>query len=114
MTTYFGAIADDFTGATDLAALLARSNVPVSLRVGVPKTPPVETAPLEIIALKCRTAPVGQAVNEARAALDWLRRAGAKKFFWKYCSTFDSTPRGNIGPVAEALMEALEAEQTIY
>ncbi len=114
MTTYFGAIADDFTGATDLAGLLARSNVPVSLRVGVPKTPPVKTAPLEIIALKCRTAPVRQAVDEARAALDWLRRAGAKKFFWKYCSTFDSTPRGNIGPVAEALMEALEADQTIY
>jgi uncharacterized protein YgbK (DUF1537 family) len=114
MTTYFGAIADDFTGATDLAGLLARSNVPVSLRVGVPNTPPAETAPLEIIALKCRTAPVSQAVSEARAALNWLRQAGAKKFFWKYCSTFDSTPRGNIGPVAEALMEALEAEQTIY
>jgi 3-dehydrotetronate 4-kinase len=114
MTTYFGAIADDFTGATDLAGLLARSNVPVSLRVGVPNSPPAETAPLEIIALKCRTASVEQAVNEARAALNWLRRAGAKKFFWKYCSTFDSTPRGNIGPVAEALMEALEAEQTIY
>ena len=114
MTTYFGAIADDFTGATDLAGLLARSGVPVSLRMGVPKTPPTDTASLEIIALKCRTAPVEEAVDEARAALDWLRRAGAKKFFWKYCSTFDSTPRGNIGPVAEALMEALGADQTIY
>jgi hypothetical protein len=69
MTTYFGAIADDFTGATDLAGLLARSNVPVSLRVGVPKTPPVKTAPLEIIALKCRTAPVRQAVDEASRGL---------------------------------------------
>jgi uncharacterized protein YgbK (DUF1537 family) len=114
MTTYFGSIADDFTGATDLACLLARSGVPVSLRIGVPNTPPVETAPLEIIALKCRTVPVDRAVKEARAALEWLRQAGAKKFFWKYCSTFDSTPRGNIGPVAEALMGALGADQTIY
>jgi len=114
MSTLFGAIADDFTGATDLAGLLARSGVPVSLRIGVPREAPAETAPLEIIALKCRTAPVEQAVAEARASLDWLQRAGATRFFWKYCSTFDSTPRGNIGPVAEALMEALGAAQTIY
>ncbi|OWV81771.1 hypothetical protein ATY77_00520 [Rhizobium sp. R634] len=114
MTTYFGAIADDFTGATDLAGLLARSGVRVSLRIGVPQEPPADTAPLEIIALKCRTAPVDEAVAETRAALDWLRRAGAERFFWKYCSTFDSTPQGNIGPVAEALMTALGTKQTIY
>ena len=114
MTTYFGAIADDFTGATDLAGLLARSGVRVSLRIGVPQEPPADTAPLEIIALKCRTAPVDEAVAETRAALDWLRRAGAQRFFWKYCSTFDSTPQGNIGPVAEALMKALGTKQTIY
>ncbi|PDT16682.1 hypothetical protein CO670_12045 [Rhizobium sp. J15] len=114
MTTYFGAIADDFTGATDLAGLLARSGVRVSLRIGVPREPPADTAPLEIIALKCRTAPVEEAVAETQAALDWLRRAGAQRFFWKYCSTFDSTPQGNIGPVAEALMTALGTKQTIY
>lgn len=114
MTTFFGAVADDLTGATDLAALLARSGVPVSLRMGVPATPPADTAPLEIIALKCRTAPVAEAVTQALAALDWLKRAGAQRFFWKYCSTFDSTPQGNIGPVAEALMAALGAGQTIY
>src|SRR5919112_421719 len=114
MTTYFGAIADDFTGATDLAGILARSGVQVSLRIGVPQDAPNDTAPLEIIALKCRTVPVSEAVDETQAALDWLRRAGARRFYWKYCSTFDSTPRGNIGPVAEALMEALEADQTIY
>jgi len=114
MTTYFGAIADDFTGATDLASLLARSGVPVSLRVGIPEGPPKRTAPLEIIALKCRTAPVGEAVAAALAAFEWLRQAGAQRFFWKYCSTFDSTPQGNIGPVAEALMKALKADQTIY
>jgi uncharacterized protein YgbK (DUF1537 family) len=114
MTTVLGCIADDFTGATDLAGLLARSGAPVSLRIGVPDTPPSDTAAFEVIALKCRTAPVEQAVAESRAALDWLRAAGAERFFWKYCSTFDSTPQGNIGPVAEALMDALGADQTIY
>lgn len=114
MPTYFGAIADDFTGATDLAGLLARSGVPVSLRIGVPSAPPESTAPLEIIALKCRTAPVAEAVAETRAALAWLRQAGAQRLFWKYCSTFDSTDQGNIGPVAEALMADLGTQQTIY
>ena len=114
MATFFGAIADDFTGATDLAALLARSGVAVSLRIGLPSEAPSDTAPLEIIALKCRTAPVAEAVAETRAALAWLRRAGATRFFWKYCSTFDSTAKGNIGPVAEALMADLGTDQTIY
>jgi 3-dehydrotetronate 4-kinase len=114
MTTFFGAIADDFTGATDLAGLLARSGVQVSLRIGIPQEPPSNTAPFEIIALKCRTAPVEEAVAESLAALSWLQAAGAQRFFWKYCSTFDSTPQGNIGPVAEALMAALGTTQTIY
>lgn len=114
MATFFGAIADDFTGATDLAGLLARSGVPVSLRIGVPAEAPSDTAPMEIIALKSRTAPAAEAVAETRAALAWLRRAGAQRFFWKYCSTFDSTPQGNIGPVAEALMADLGTAQTIY
>lgn len=114
MTAFFGAIADDFTGATDLAGLLARSGVPVSLRIGVPSQAPSHTAPLEIIALKSRTAPVADAIRETRAALAWLRQAGAQRFFWKYCSTFDSTPTGNIGPVAEALMGDLGTDQTIY
>ncbi|MEX0503128.1 3-oxo-tetronate kinase [Alphaproteobacteria bacterium LSUCC0719] len=114
MTTILGCIADDFTGATDLAGLLARSGVHVSLRLGVPDTPPDGAAPLEVIALKCRTAPVTEAVAECRAALAWLRGAGAERFFWKYCSTFDSTAAGNIGPVAEALMDDLGTNQTIY
>ena len=114
MTTFFGAIADDFTGATDLAALLSRSGLRVSLRLGVPDGAPEKTAPLEIIALKCRTSPVGDAVAETQSALKWLQAAGAKRFFWKYCSTFDSTPRGNIGPVAEGLMTSLGVDQTIY
>lgn len=114
MTTVMGCIADDFTGATDLAGLLARSGAPVSLRIGIPDVPPADTAAFEVIALKCRTAPAAQAVSECRAALAWLQRAGAQRFFWKYCSTFDSTPKGNIGPVAEALMADLGTSQTIY
>ena len=114
MTTVLGCIADDFTGACDLAGLLARSGLPVSLRMGIPSDPPADTAPFEVIALKCRTEPVAEAVANCRAALAWLRSAGAERFFWKYCSTFDSTAEGNIGPVAEALMADLGTDQTIY
>lgn len=114
MTTWFGAIADDFTGATDLAGLLARSGIPVSLRLGIPKAPPSASAPIEIIALKCRTIPVAEAKRDALAALKWLQSAGAERFYWKYCSTFDSTPEGNIGPIAEAMMDSLGVDQTIY
>ncbi len=116
MAVVLGCIADDFTGATDLAGLLARSGVKVSLRMGVPDEAPetADTAAFEVIALKCRTIPVADAVAETRAALDWLKRAGAQRFFWKYCSTFDSTAEGNIGPVAEALMADLGASQTMY
>ena len=112
--TILGCIADDFTGASDLAGLLARSGVQVSLRLGVPETPPQNTAPFEVIALKCRTSPVEDATLECLAALEWLQQAGAKRFYWKYCSTFDSTAEGNIGPVAEALMASLNTAQTIY
>lgn len=114
MSTVLGCIADDFTGATDLAGLLARSGVKVSLRIGVPEGPPDGAAAFEVIALKIRTEPVAEAVAQARAALAWLKAAGAERFFWKYCSTFDSTPEGNIGPVAEALMADLGTDQTIY
>lgn len=116
MGTILGCIADDFTGATDLAALLARSGLPVTLRIGVPATDQdqTEAATFEVIALKTRTSPVADAVGQARQALAWLRHAGAARFFWKYCSTFDSTAEGNIGPVAEMLMSELCVAQTIY
>ncbi len=114
MTTFMGCIADDFTGASDLAGLLARAGVRVSLRIGAPEGPPKDTAAFEVIALKIRTEPVVEAVAQARAALAWLQQAGAQRFYWKYCSTFDSTPQGNIGPVAEALMHDLDATQTVY
>ena len=108
----FGAIADDFTGATDLAGLLARSGQRVSLRIGVPDGG--AAAPFEVIALKIRTVPPAEAVRQALAAVDWLQAQGVSRFFWKYCSTFDSTPEGNIGPVAEALMDRLGVRQVIY
>lgn len=114
MTTFLGCIADDFTGATDLAGLLARSGLPVSLRIGVPSDPPQDGQSIEVIALKCRSTPVHQAINEVMRAYQWLNAAGAQRYFWKYCSTFDSTEHGNIGPVAEALMSAIGTDQTIY
>lgn len=110
---FFGAIADDFTGATDLAAMLARAGVPVTLRIGVPEDG-VALSPFEVIALKIRTIPREDAVAEARAALRWLRARGVSRVFWKYCSTFDSTARGNIGPVADALMSDLSVDRTVH
>ncbi len=114
MSIVLGVIADDFTGATDIAGILARSGVEVSLRTGLPEDGAPTSAPIEVIALKCRTSPVEEAVEQTQAALKWLRKNGARQIFWKYCSTFDSTEKGNIGPVSEALMRELDADQTIY
>ena len=115
MGIVLGCIADDFTGASDLAAILARSGHKVGLRIGLPDGDDVApVAPFEVIALKCRTEPVDQAVSQTTRAADWLMKRGAKRLYWKYCSTFDSTPEGNIGPVAEALMRQTGAFQTIY
>ena len=103
-----GAIADDFTGATDLCSMLVRGGMRTVQLIGVPR--PDETAPdadAVVVALKSRTAPVQQAVNESLAALAWLRATGCRQFFFKYCSTFDSTEAGNIGPVADALIREL-------
>lgn len=114
MASKLGCIADDFTGATDIAGLLARSGRRVTLHLGVPDATVDDPAEIDVIALKCRTEPVAAAVAECRAAYQWLKSAGAKRFYWKYCSTFDSTPEGNIGPVAEMLMQETGAGQTIY
>ena len=102
MPLLLGCIADDFTGATDLAGMLVKGGMRTVQVIGVPDGPPPEADAI-VVALKIRTAPVADAVGQAAAAFDWLSRAGAEKFFWKYCSTFDSTDRGNIGPVADAL-----------
>ncbi len=103
-----GCIADDFTGATDLASMLVKNGMRAVQVIGVPEAgAPVPEADAIIVALKSRTAPVRQAVGESLAALAWLKSAGCSQFFFKYCSTFDSTEAGNIGPVADALVEAL-------
>jgi uncharacterized protein YgbK (DUF1537 family) len=104
-----GAIADDFTGATDLCSMLVRGGMRTVQLIGVPPDglPPPD-ADAVVVALKSRTAPVRQAIGESLAALNWLRAAGTKQYFFKYCSTFDSTDQGNIGPVADALVSALD------
>jgi 3-dehydrotetronate 4-kinase len=103
-----GVIADDFTGATDLCSMLVRGGMRTVQLIGVPSPDlPVPDADAVVVARKSRTAPARQAINESLAALAWLRAAGARQYFFKYCSTFDSTDQGNIGPVADALVAAL-------
>ncbi len=103
-----GCIADDFTGATDLASMLVRNGMRTVQLIGVPtSSAPIPDADAIIVALKSRTVPARDAVSQSLAALAWLQGAGCRQFFFKYCSTFDSTEAGNIGPVADALIEAL-------
>jgi len=108
-----GCIADDSTGATDVANNLVRGGMRVVQTIGVPEAPLEEEVDAVVVALKSRTCPAKEAVAQSLAALEWLRRAGARQIYFKYCSTFDSTPRGNIGPVTEALMDALRTDFTI-
>jgi 3-dehydrotetronate 4-kinase len=108
-----GCIADDFTGGTDLAGMLVKHGMRTVQMIGIPQGPVPADVDAVVIALKSRTNPVAEAVRESLAALEWLRQTGCRQFYFKYCSTFDSTPQGNIGPVAEALMEALGTDFTI-
>ncbi|MGW9130434.1 3-oxo-tetronate kinase [Streptomyces sp. NPDC055681] len=110
-----GCIADDFTGATDLANNLVRAGMRVVQLIDVPSTGADVTVDADavVIALKSRTVPATDAVEASLRALAWLRSAGAEQIYFKYCSTFDSTPAGNIGPVTEALMDALGTDFTI-
>ncbi len=112
MSVLLGCIADDFTGATDLAGTLVREGMRTVQMIDVP-TGPAPDVDAVVIALKSRTTPVQDAITESLAALEWLQDAGCRQFFFKYCSTFDSTDDGNIGPVAEALLDALEDDFTI-
>tara|TARA_R110002110_G_scaffold83635_28_gene217176 strand:- start:5146 stop:6411 length:1266 start_codon:yes stop_codon:yes gene_type:complete len=109
-----GCIADDFTGATDLALTLSRSGMRVVQTIGVPASvnemPDCEAV---VVALKSRTIPAAEAVAQSLASLEVLLAAGAEQIIFKYCSTFDSTDDGNIGPVTEALMQRLECDFTI-
>src|SRR5713101_7655587 len=115
MSVLFGAIADDFTGATDLCNTLVRRGMRTVQLIDVP-APGTEIADVEavVVALKSRTIPAGDAIEKSLAALGWLQKAGARQILFKYCSTFDSTDAGNIGPVAEALMAALGADFTLF
>ncbi|USE80758.1 four-carbon acid sugar kinase family protein [Cupriavidus gilardii] len=102
-----GCIADDFTGATDLANMLVKSGMRTVQTIGVPPSAAPLQAAAIVVALKSRTIPATEAIAQSLAALAWLREQGCRQFFFKYCSTFDSTDAGNIGPVAEALLDAL-------
>ncbi len=109
-----GCIADDLTGATDLGVTLAREGLSVVQVNGVPDET-LQLAPSEaiVVALKSRTNPAAEAVQWSLASLAWLQARGAERIYFKYCSTFDSTPRGNIGPVADALLDALRERRTV-
>jgi 3-dehydrotetronate 4-kinase len=109
-----GAIADDFTGATDLATMLVARGFRTAVTVGPPDAADLgDDTDAVVVALKSRTAPVDEAVRQSVASLDALRAAGCARFYFKYCSTFDSTPAGNIGPVADALLDALGERRTV-
>lgn len=112
-TPLLGCIADDFTGATDLANNLVRSGMRVIQTIGVPDRPLPEAVDAVVVSLKSRTIAPALAVAQSLAALRWLQSMGASQIYFKYCSTFDSTPEGNIGPVIDALMQALNTSFTV-
>jgi len=115
MSILLGCVADDFTGATDLANTLVKAHMRTVQLLGVPRPGlKVPAADCIIVALKSRSNPANEAVTMSLAALDWLRQQGAKQFYFKYCSTFDSTDKGNIGPVADAILDAIGADFTVF
>lgn len=110
---HLGCIADDFTGATDLANNLVRAGMRVMQTIGVPSSPLGAEVDAVVVALKSRTIAPQEAIEQSLQALAWLQAQGASQIYFKYCSTFDSTAQGNIGPVTEALMQALNTDFTI-
>ena len=113
MSVLLGCIADDFTGATDLANNLVRAGMRAVQTIGVPRAPLDADVDAVVVALKSRTIAPEEAIAQSLDALRWLQAQGARQIYFKYCSTFDSTPKGNIGPVTEALMDALGCDFTI-
>jgi uncharacterized protein YgbK (DUF1537 family) len=111
--TALGCIADDFTGGTDVAAALRRAGLSVTLHFGLPDPADQTTSDAVVIALKTRTMAAADAVDQSLSALDRLRDRGVEQVYFKYCSTFDSTPEGNIGPVADALLGRLGESMTL-
>ncbi len=115
MTILLGCVADDFTGATDLANTLVKAGMRTIQLLGVPRASlEVPQADAVIVALKSRSNPAREAVEMSLGALAWLQANGTRQFYFKYCSTFDSTDAGNIGPVADALCEALGTKLTVF
>jgi uncharacterized protein YgbK (DUF1537 family) len=108
-----GCIGDDFTGSSDLANTLAREGMQTMQFTGVPRSNAPPACEAGVVALKSRSIAPDEAVRQSLQALDWLLAQGARQIVFKYCSTFDSTPQGNIGPVAEALLDRLGAQQAI-
>ncbi|TNM60126.1 3-oxo-tetronate kinase [Aliirhizobium smilacinae] len=113
-----GVIADDFTGAGDIANTLAKGlpgqgGLAVTQYFGIPSSPAAAAVEAGVISLKTRSAPIGEAIAQALAALEWLQTQGCVQYVFKYCSTFDSTPEGNIGPVGEAIAGALGVKGVI-
>jgi len=108
-----GCIADDFTGATDLANNLVRAGMRVLQTIGVPATTVDAEVDAVVVSLKSRTIAPAEAIAQSLQACKWLRTQGAQQIYFKYCSTFDSTPQGNIGPVIDALMDELKTDFTI-
>ncbi|PKH20503.1 hypothetical protein CIG19_17890 [Enterobacterales bacterium CwR94] len=108
-----GVIADDFTGATDIASFLVQNGLPTVQYNGVPDGEATQSAQAIVVSLKSRSCPTEQAVSASLAALKWLQAQGCDRFYFKYCSTFDSTAKGNIGPVTDALLAALGETFTI-
>ena len=110
-----GVIADDFTGATDIAGMLVKGGMRTIQTIGVPAKGTIpDDVDAVVVALKTRSIPAADAVAQSLDALKALQAAGCVRFFFKYCSTFDSTDAGNIGPVGDALLDALKAKQAIY
>lgn len=113
-----GVIADDFTGASDIGVTLAKGlpgegGLNTALYMGIPDSPAEPGIDAGVIALKSRSLPAAEAVASSLAACDWLLAQGCRQILFKYCSTFDSTPAGNIGPVAQALAERLDAHGVV-
>jgi len=110
-----GIIADDFTGATDIAGMLVKNGMRTIQTIGVPAKGTIpDDVDAVVVALKTRSIPAKNAIAESLDALKALQAAGCVRFFFKYCSTFDSTDQGNIGPVGDALLDALASKQAIY
>lgn len=108
-----GVIADDFTGATDIASFLVENGMPTVQINDVPTGTQPEGCDAVVISLKTRSCPAQEAIKQSLAALVWLKKQGCQQVYFKYCSTFDSTAEGNIGPVTDALMVALDTSFTV-